>query len=110
MRIHFGFIMKSFIPAFGAFLALFLGFAIADLSDIRWLGGLVLVVIGAIAGFFMFRLAGWGRTLISVGIVALAFIVSHPLGSLLGSYGSLLVVSLIAALLIYVLTPRRLVA
>lgn len=102
--------MKSLTPAVSAFLALFLGFALADFSGIRWLGGLFLFVVGVIACFSMYRLAGWSRTLASMGIIVLAFIVSHPLGAVLGSYGSLLVISLIAALLIYVLTPRPLVA
>lgn len=99
--------MKSPVPALGAFLALFLGFATADLTNLRWLGGLVLILIATFTGVYMFRIAGLGRTLISVVVVVLGFAASHPLGSVLGAYGSLLLVSLIAAVIIYLLTPRH---
>jgi len=95
--------MKSPVPALGAFLALFLGFATADLTNLRWLGGLVLILIGLLTSLYMFRIAGLGRTLISVVVVVLGFAASHPLGS----YGSLLLVSLIVAVIIYSLTPRQ---
>jgi hypothetical protein len=42
--------MRSPVPAVGAFLSLFLGFGVADLTGIRWLGGLVLLVTGGISG------------------------------------------------------------
>ena len=102
--------MKSPVPALGAFLALFLGFATADLTNLRWLGGLVLILIGSFTGLYMFRIAGLGRTLVSVLVVVVGFAASHPLGSALGAYGSLLLVSLIAAVIIYLITPRQTVA
>lgn len=102
--------MKSPVPALGAFLALFLGFATADLTSLRWLGGLVLILIGSFTGLYMFRIAGLGRTLVSVVVVVVGFAASHPLGSALGAYGSLLLVSLIAAVIIYLITPRQTVA
>ena len=96
---------KSWVPAAGAFLALTLGFSVADLSDIRWLGGLVILVIGAVAVGVLYREGGWIRSIAAIVIVAAAFAISHPLGVVLGSYGSLLVVSAVSGLIIYLLTP-----
>lgn len=72
-------------PALLVFVALTLGFTVADLTDIRWLGGLVMVVIGAVAVFSMNRSAGLLRTLIGGAVVVVGFIFSHALGSALGS-------------------------
>jgi hypothetical protein len=94
-------------PAVAAFLALVLGFTVADLTNIRWLGGLVLILIGSIGAVLLYQRAGLPRTLLSISIVLLAFVLSHPLGSVLGSYGSLFAFSALAGILIYVITPRR---
>ncbi len=94
-------------PAVAGFLALVVGFMIADLTNIRWLGGLFMVLIGSLGAIAMYQRAGLPRTLSAIGIVVVAFVISHPLGSVLGSYGSLLVVATLAALLIYLITPRR---
>lgn len=96
---------KSWVPAVGAFLALTLGYIVADLSDIRWLGGLVILVIGAGAIGVLYREGGWLRSIAAIVIVAVAFVISHPLGAVLGSYGSLLVVSAVAGVLVFILTP-----
>jgi len=91
------------LPALFVFLALTLGFAVADLTDIRWLGGLVMIGIGAFAVFSMNRVAGVLRTLIGVVVVVLGFILSHALGSILGSYGALFLVASVCAVAIYLL-------
>gem|GEM_PF-2749850 len=90
-------------PALLVFVALTLGFAVADLTGIRWLGGLVMVVIGAVAVFSMNRSVGLLRTLIGVVAVVAGFILSHALGSALGSYGALLLVATVCALVVYLL-------
>jgi len=102
--------MRSPVPAVGAFLSLFLGFGVADLTGIRWLGGLVLLIIGVISGFYLFRLAGLGRVLVFAVAVVIGFMVSYPLGSILGAYGSLSAISLLVAVFIYSITPRQVAA
>ena len=85
------------------FTALVLGFAVADLSNIRWLGGLIMVVIGGFAAWYMWRSCGPRKTLVALGVVILGFIVSHPLGAILGSYGALFLVSIVVAGIVWIL-------
>lgn len=94
------------VPALGIFVALTLGFTVADVSGTRWLGGLVLVVIGGIAVGYMFVLGGLLRATLTALTLGIAFALSHPLGAILGSYGSLILVSGIAGLFVYFLSPR----
>lgn len=91
------------LPALFVFLALTLGFAVADLTNIRWLGGLVMIGIGVFAVFSMNRVAGALRTLIGVVVVVVGFILSHALGSVLGAYGALFLVAGVCAVVIYLL-------
>ncbi len=98
------------MPALLVFVALTLGFVVADLTDIRWLGGLVMVGIGAFAVFSMNRVAGVLRTLIGVVVVVIGFILSHALGSMLGSYGALFPVATVCAVVILLLTSVRAVS
>ncbi len=93
--------------AFLVFTALVLGFAIADLSNIRWLGGLILVIIGCYAAWYMWRSCGPPKTLAAIGVVILGFIFSHPLGSILGSYGALFSVALVVAITVWILGSPR---
>ncbi len=94
-------------PALLVFVALTLGFVVADLTDIRWLGGLLMVGIGAFAVFSMNRVAGVLRTLIGVVVVVIGFILSHALGLMLGSYGALFLVATVCAVVIYLLTKGK---
>ncbi len=94
-------------PALLVFVALTLGFVVADLTDIRWLGGLLMVGIGAFAVFSMNRVAGVLRTLMGVVVVVIGFILSHALGSMLGSYGALFLVATVCAVVIYLLTKGK---
>ena len=93
-------------PPILVFLALTLGFTVADLSDVRWLGGLVMLVIGGVAVFLTNRRAGVARTVIGFFVVVVGFISSHALGSLLGAYGALFVVSIACAAVIYFIIPN----
>lgn len=95
----------TWVPALGIFMALSLGFTVADVSNVRWLGGLLLVAIGGIAVGYMFVLGGPLRAALTVLILGISFALSHPLGAVLGSYGSLLLVSAAAGLIVYFLTP-----
>jgi len=95
------------MPAFLTFLALTLGFAVADLTNVRWLGGLFLIGIGAYAVFLMNRVDGAPRTSIGVVVVVGGFIVSHALGSVLGSDRTLILVASVCALLIFMIASGR---
>jgi hypothetical protein len=102
-----GLIESRVTPAVAGFMALVVGFMIADLTDIRWLGGLFMILIGSVGAVVMYQRAGLPRTLAALGIVVVAFVISHPLGAVFGSYGSLLIVAALAALFVYLITPRR---
>jgi len=99
---------NRFALAFLVLAALVLGFAVADLSNIRWLGGLTMVIIGGYAAWYMLRSCGPQKTLVAIGVVILGFILSHPLGAILGSYSALFLVSIAAAVIVWILgSPRR---
>jgi hypothetical protein len=102
--VNYGSSFTRLAPSLLTFLALTLGFAVADLTNIRWLGGLVMVGIGAIAFYLMKQEAGILRSIIGVLVVVAGFAVSHALGSVLGSYGALFLVASVCAVAIYVLT------
>ncbi len=98
---------NRFAAAALVFTALVLGFAIADLSNIRWLGGLIMVVIGGFAAWYMWRSCGPQKTLAAIGVAALGFVLSHPLGAILGSYGALFLVSIVVAAIVWILGSPR---
>ena len=102
-----GFSRERVIPALLVFVALVLGFTVADLTNLRWLGGLVMVGIGAFAVVKMKREAGLLRTLIGVVVVVVGFIFSHVLGSVLGSYGALFLVASVSSVVIFLLTTVK---
>ena len=87
-----------------AAVTLVVGFAVASVTGNRTLGGLVLVIGGAICAWLWWRLAGPWRALICVAIAGLAFVVSHPLGAVLTSWGAVLLVSAVTALSTYAVT------
>lgn len=100
--------MKSrvLVPAVGA-LALVLGFAVAQATGVRWLGGIVLIIGGAWCAWRWYRAAGVWRAIASVLAFILAFIVSHPLGTVIGSWPSVILVSLAAALVTLAITAPK---
>jgi len=94
-------------PAVLVFLALTLGFATADFTNVRWLGGLVMLVIGSVAAWIMLSSSGLPRTIAAIGVAALGFVLSHPLGAILGSYGALFLVSIVVAAIVWILGSPR---
>ena len=90
-------------------LTLILGFAVASLTGNRPLGGVVLLAGAALAGWWMYLFAGLRRTIIVLVSVLVLFILSHPLGHLIGAWPSVLVVAAIGAGIAYALAgaPRR---
>jgi hypothetical protein len=83
------------------------GFAVASLTGNRALGGIVLVIGGAVCAWMWWRIAGPLRALICVAIAGVAFVVSHPLGAILTSWGAVLLVSAVTAAAAYALTGPR---
>ena len=83
------------------------GFAVASLTGNRALGGIVLVIGGAVCAWTWWRLVGPLRALICVAIAGVAFVVSHPLGAILTSWGAVLLVSAVTAAAAYALTGPR---
>ena len=90
-----------------AALTLIIGFAVASLTGNRALGGIVLVIGGAVCAWLWWRLAGPWRAAACVAIAGIAFVVSHPLGALLTSWGSVVLVSAVTAGATYALTGPR---
>ena len=83
------------------------GFAVASLTGNRALGGIVLVIGGAVCAWLWWRLAGPLRALTCVAIAGVAFVVSHPLGAILTSWGAVAMVSAVTASATYALTGGR---
>ena len=87
---------------------LIVGFAVASLTGNRALGGGVLIAGGAVCALVWWRLAGPLRAIEAVAVAGVAFVVSHPLGAVMTSWGAVLLVSAITAVAAYALTRPRL--
>lgn len=90
-----------------AAVTLIIGFAVASLTGNRAFGGLVLIIGGAICAWLWWRLAGPWRAAACVAIAGVAFVVSHPLGAVLTSWGAVVLVSVATAGAAYALTGPR---
>jgi hypothetical protein len=77
--------------------SLALGFAVADVTGVRPLGGIVLVAGAAWCALRWRERAGTGRAAALVGLYLAAFAVSHPLGHAIGAWPAVAVVAAIAA-------------
>jgi hypothetical protein len=86
-----------------AALTLVLGFAVASITGNRPLGGVVLVVGGALCTWWMARTAGVVRALVTLVVVVGLFVVSHPLGLVIGAWPSVLLVAAAAGGVAYAL-------
>jgi hypothetical protein len=90
-----------------AFASLVAGFAVADLTGVRPLGGLVLLA----AGLWLAR--EWRRrrgdaVMWTLGVTyAAGFAISHQLGDLLGTWGAVLTVSAVAGGAAWALADRQ---
>jgi hypothetical protein len=75
--------------------ALLLGFAVADVTGVRALGGIVLF-LGALACGLRWRLLlGLPRALALVAVFLAGFVLAHPLGSAIGSWPAVLLVAVV---------------
>jgi hypothetical protein len=84
-------------------LTLLLGFAVTSATGNRTAGGLVLTLGGALCAWWMTPLAGSRRTLAALAAVAALFVVSHPLGAVVGAWPAVLFVSVMAGGITYAL-------
>ena len=76
-----------------AALAFVAGFAVADLTGVRPLGGAVLLAAGAWCFARWRATAGTGRAVGLVAFCAAAFVASHLLADVLGAWGAVLAVA-----------------
>lgn len=86
--------------------ALILGFAVAQATGNRTLGGLAMAVVALLSATLMFRSgARWGIVLAGSVFLA-AFALSHPLGNLIGAWPAVILASAIAGAASFELTKR----
>ncbi|HEV2785425.1 MAG TPA: hypothetical protein VGV67_03475 [Solirubrobacteraceae bacterium] len=83
--------------------SLLLGFAVAEATGIRPLGGLVLVAGCAWCALRWLRGAGPARTAALVVVYLGAFVLSHVVADTLGAWPSVLVAAAVTGLAVYVL-------
>ncbi|GEL98834.1 hypothetical protein [Cellulomonas terrae] len=88
-----------------AALTLVVGFAVADLTGVRALGGVVLVA-GVAWCVVRARSAGWWRVAAVVLVGAVCFALSHPLGGVIGAWPAVLVAALVLAAATFALVDR----
>ncbi len=85
-------------------LTFLLAFAVADLTGVRPLGGLVLVAGGAWCAWTARPAIGSARTAVLLLVALAAFVLSHPLGDVLGAWPAVVVaaagVTLVATALV----------
>lgn len=97
--------MSRLVTAATGSVALIIGFAVAQATGIRWLGGIVLIAGAVWCGRAWWRANGLVRAVGVVLIFGIAFIASHPLGHLIGPWPSVFLVAIAAGALAYALTP-----
>lgn len=109
-RAYSGAVLRSWISrvptAVVAGLSLVVGFAVADLTGVRALGGVVLCA-GGLWCVVRSRAAGWPR-LAGVVLIALAlFVASHLLGRALGAWPAVLLAGAVLAAATHALVGRE---
>jgi len=82
--------------------SLLLGFAVAQATGIRPLGGIVLIAGCAWCALRWLRSAGPARTALLVVVYAGAFVLSHVVADSLGAWPSVLLAAAVTAIAAYV--------
>ncbi len=90
-----------------AAVTLVVAFAVAQLSDVRAIGGVVLVAGVAWCVWRSVRGAGWWRTAAVVLVGAVCFVGAHLLSDALGPWPSVLVAALVLAAAAWWLVDTR---
>ena len=88
-----------------AALTLVVGFAVADLTGVRALGGVVLVA-GVVWCMVRARSAGWLRVAAVVLVGAVCFAFSHPLGGVIGAWPAVVIAALVLGVATFALVDR----
>jgi thiol:disulfide interchange protein len=92
-------------PIAGA--SLIAGFAVADVTGVRPLGGLVLLAAAAWLVLRWRERAGTGRAVALLGLYGALFVVSHVLGDVLGTWGAVLTVAIVMTAATWRIVDRR---
>ena len=88
--------------------SLLLGFAVAQATDVRALGGLVLVAGCAWCALRWLRAAGAARAAVLVIVYVAAFVGSHVVADALGPWPAVLLAAAVAGLAAYALADAAL--
>ena len=91
-------------------LSLIAGFAVADVTGVRPLGGLVLLAAAIWLAIAWRRRVGLARTAALLGLYAALFAVSHVIADALGTWGAVFTVAAVMAAATWALADRRAVA
>ena len=83
------------------------GFGVAQGTGNRTLGGIILAIGAAMCVIWWWKVAGPVRAGLSLAVFAASFVVSHPLGKLIGAWPSVILVATVSALSAYFLTKPR---
>lgn len=84
------------------------GFGVAQVTDNRTAGGVVLLVGGALAAWQWWRVAGPVPAVANVVIFTAAFGLSHPLAKQIGAWPSVFTVTAVTAVATYAIaSPAR---
>ncbi len=86
--------------------SLLVGFAVADLTGVRPLGGIVLFLGALWCGLRWRRAQGLAVALLLVAAYLAAFALSHPLGRAIGSWPAVFVVSGVVGLIAWARVDR----
>ena len=87
--------------------SLIAGFAVAQSTGVRPLGGAVLLVGGVVCAVQWWRTVGPARTTALIVTYLGAFALSHPLAKVIGAWPSVLTVSVVTAAAIWLVRDRR---
>ena len=87
--------------------SLIAGFAVAQLTGVRALGGAVLLVGAALCARTWLRTVGPAPTAALLVVFFGAFVLSHPLAKVIGAWPSVLVVSAVTAAAAWLVSDRR---
>ena len=99
--------MTTFPTGPVAALTLVIGYLVADLTGVRALGGLVLVVGLGLCALNWRRRVGVGRTLLLVGVFLALFVGSHLLARAVGAWPSVLTVAAAMWAVAFVVADRE---
>lgn len=98
---------RSAIPVVAA-IAFLAGFGVAELTGVRAIGGLVLLAGGAWCARAAYRSAGGPATIVLVVVALALFVLSHPLGRVIGAWPAVVVsAALVAAAAAAILARAR---